>query len=82
MDRAVGITVNKRGAEDSLKMSIGYALSLARKIHGFWIDLQCSGCFCQPVPHRPIAPCNWSSGLDWRIYRGSEDRLQGSLNPG
>lgn len=79
MDRAVGITVNKRGAEDSLKMSIGYALSLARKIQDFWIDLQCSGCFCQPAP---ITLCNWSSGLEWRVYRRSEDRLQGSLNPG
>lgn len=25
MDRALGITVNKRGVEDTLKMSIGYA---------------------------------------------------------
>lgn len=27
-------------------------------------------------------PCNWSSGHDWRPYRRSEDRLQGSLKPG
>lgn len=61
MDRALGITVNKQGAEDTLKVRISYALylslslsSLARKIQGFQIDLQCSGCFLPACPVRPV----------------------------
>lgn len=60
MDRALGITVNKQGAEDTLKVRISYALYLSlcqvwlERSRAFRLIFNALDAFCQPVLCGPV----------------------------